>query len=156
MTARFRPATEHRLDAAETACLQGGRRLTALRRAVLGLVIEADKPLTAYELLDRLRLSHKGATPTTIYRALEFLIEAERVHKVESLSAFIPCADPAREAHAHAHAAQFFICRNCGTVTELEDEGVAAALAAAAASIGFSAGAAIVEVKGLCAACAAA
>lgn len=156
MTARFGPATERRLDTADAACKTAGRQFTALRRAVLGLVIEADTPLTAYELLDRLRESHKGATPATIYRALEFLMDAELVHKVESLSAFIPCAEPPRapHAHAHAHAAQFFICRNCGAVTELEEDAVTAALTAAAARIGFAASSAIVEVKGLCAACA--
>ncbi|HQT61001.1 MAG: transcriptional repressor [Acidiphilium sp. 37-67-22] len=154
MPSRPSATIERRLDEAAAACAAAGRQLTRQRRAVLGLILAAEGPLTAYELLDRLRESHRGATPATIYRALEFLIAADLVHKVESLSAYVSCADPAGEAQGHTHAAQFFICRQCGAVAELEDEAVAAALEAAAARIGFAAGSAIVEVGGLCAACA--
>lgn len=143
---------EARLDAAERDCANHGRKLTAQRRAVFGLILDAGKPLTAYELLDRLRETHKNATPATIYRALDFLLEADLIHKVESLSAFIPCVDEG----AHDHPAQFLICRNCGTVAEIEDAGISAALQKAAAKLGFQPGGSIVEVKGLCATCAAA
>jgi len=138
-----------RLDAAAFTCAQTGKKFTALRRAVFGLILEARTPVTAYELLDRLRVSHKGATPATVYRALEFLLDNDLVHKVESLSAFIPCAD----AGQHDHAAQFFICRHCGKVAEIEDEAVVEALGHAAAKLGFRAGNIIVEAEGLCADC---
>lgn len=151
MSSRRRIPLEARLDAAQSACAGQGRQLTALRRAVLRLILEAGTPVTAYELLDRLRESHRAATPATVYRALDFLLGADLIHKVESLSAFIPCSD----AGQHGHAAQFFICRQCGRVAETEDPGVATALAAAAAGIGFTPGGSIVEVEGLCAACAA-
>ncbi len=140
-----------RLDAASALCVRRGVRFTPLRRAVFELVLSAGGPVTAYELLERLRAGHRGATPATVYRALEFLLAARLVHKVESLSAFIPCIDDEQ----HDHAAQFFICARCGAVAEIEDRAVAQSLAQAAERLGFLVSASMVEVSGVCAACAA-
>jgi Fur family zinc uptake transcriptional regulator len=138
------------LAAAETLCSRNGTQLTALRRAVFDLILRAHTPLTAYQLLDQLKSTRKTAVPPTIYRALEFLIENRLIHRIERLNAFIPCVET---DHEHADA-QFLICHQCGGVTELEDHGVTAALAAAAAARGFTPARAIVELDGLCAACA--
>jgi len=138
------------LDAAEILCTRNGTQLTALRREVLDLILRADTPLTAYQLLDQLKSTRKSAVPPTIYRALDFLIANRLIHRIERLNAFIPCAE---EDHDHADA-QFLICHQCGTVTEIEDHDVSAALAAAAAARGFSPSRASVELDGLCAICA--
>jgi Fur family zinc uptake transcriptional regulator len=49
------PESEAQLDAAARACAAAGARLTPLRRSVLALILGAETPLTAYQLLDRLR-----------------------------------------------------------------------------------------------------
>jgi Fur family zinc uptake transcriptional regulator len=149
MAVKGRAAIKRRLDAAVLACAQRGSRLTVLRRAVLELILMAEGPVTAYQLLDQLKKKHKGAAPPTIYRALDFLLDNELIHKVESLSAFIPCID----AGNHSLSVQFLICRRCGTVAELEESTVSEALDRAAARQGFRPGSTIVEVQGLCAAC---
>ncbi len=138
------------LDEASRACAREGGELTELRRQVLGLILAAEGPLTAYQLLDRLKETRKGAVPPTIYRALDFLLARRLIHKVESLNAFVPCIEPAHDAHQ----AQFLICRTCGAVTELEDDAIARALARAAARQGFRPASALIEVSGACAACA--
>jgi len=150
MAAKSEVAIKKRLEAAALACSQHGTRLTALRRAVLELILMAEGPLTAYQLLDQLKKKHKAAAPPTIYRALDFLLDNELIHKVESLSAFIPCID----AGGHSLSVQFLICRRCGTVAELEEPTVSKALDRAAAKQGFHPGSTIVEVQGVCAACA--
>lgn len=137
------------LDAAEKLCTRNGAQLTALRRAVLDLILRAEAPLTAYQLLDQLKATRKSAVPPTIYRALDFLIANRLIHRIERLNAFIPCAET---DHDHADA-QFLICRTCGAVTEIEDHGVSEALAKAAAAQGFRPSRAIVELDGVCAAC---
>ncbi len=147
---REREGIEAQLEAAAEACLRHGARLTELRRHVLGLVLDAEAPPTAYQLLDRLRATRKGAAPPTIYRALDFLMAQRLVHKVERLTAFVACTGAAHRQHA----VQFLICRRCGTVAEIEDSGVAAALAHAAARAGFQPGNAVIELDGTCAACA--
>ncbi|MGH7210638.1 MAG: Fur family transcriptional regulator, partial [Acetobacteraceae bacterium] len=135
-------------------CTRDGGRFTETRRSVLALVLAAREPIGAYTLLDRLKAEKANATPVTIYRALGFLQEHGLVHKVERLNAFIGCSEP-DERHRHGHAVQFLICRSCGTVTEMEDAGIAASVDRAAALTGFRPARATVEVEGACASCAA-
>jgi len=149
MSLRNPEVVEAQLEAAAQTCAQQGAQLTALRRLVLGLVLEAESPSTAYQLLDRLKDIHKGAAPPTIYRALDFLLEQRLIHKVERLNAFIPCTEA-----GHHHAAQFLICRRCGAVAEIEDHAVSEALEHAATRAGFQLGHAVVELDGTCATCA--
>jgi Fur family zinc uptake transcriptional regulator len=142
------PGVAAQLDMAAQACARHGARLTELRRRVLRLILEAESPLTAYQLLDRLRESRKSAVPPTIYRSLDFLMGQRLIHKLERLNAFIPCAET-----GHAHAAQFLICQQCGGVTEIDDRAAASALEHAAEREGFHPGNAIVEIEGTCAVC---
>ncbi len=123
--------------------------MTELRTAVYRLILDATVPLTAYQLLDRLKEQRTGAVPPTVYRALNFLLEQHLIHKVERLNAFLPCA----EGGSHDHAAQFLICARCGTVAEIEDRAVSAALESAARRSGFWAKATTVELDGTCSAC---
>ena len=138
------------LEAAEALCARNGAQLTALRREVLSLILRAQAPLTAYQLLDQLKARRKSAVPPTIYRALDFLSANRLIHRIERLNAFVSCAET---GHDHQDA-QFLICHSCGAVTEMEDHGVSAALARAAAARGFTPSRAIVELDGLCAICA--
>lgn len=148
----FSPRTEAMLARAAALCQSRGARLTDLRRDVLGLILEAEGPIGAYELLDRLRARRGPAAPPTVYRALDFLLVQGFIHKIERLAAFVGCLEDA----GHAHGAQFLICRRCGQVREIEDAWLAEALGAAAARAGFTVGRATIEAEGLCAACAAA
>jgi len=140
-----------RMERAEAACARHGVRLTDLRAAVLRLIIEANEPVGAYALLDRLRQSHDNAKPPTVYRALDFLLAQGLIHRVERLNAFVFCM----EEGAHAHPAQFLICGSCGQVKELEDAGVEASIGAASRAAGFIPRRVIVEIEGTCARCAA-
>ena len=153
--AGFSAPTEALLDRADAICAAKGSRLTDLRREVLGLILDAETPLGAYDLLEKLRATRDRAAPPTVYRALDFLLEQGLVHRLERLSAFIGCvADPhGHEGHDHTHAAQFLICRNCRKVIEIEDDELAHALAHAAARLGFSVTGATIEAEGLCATC---
>lgn len=143
---------ELRLDAVALACERDGVRFTELRRETLSLILEAEGPVGAYDLLERLKQTRRGAAPPTIYRALDFLLAQGLVHRVERLNAFIPCPD----AGHHAHPVQLLICRGCGAVEELEDRGVSQAIARAASAKGFRPSLATIEVEGMCAACGAA
>jgi Fur family zinc uptake transcriptional regulator len=136
------------LDAAAALCKSNGATLTELRRLVLSLILQADGPLTAYQLLEKLQHVRKGAVPPTVYRALDFLIENHLIHKLERLNAFIPCSE------SHDHEVQFLICGKCGTVAEIEDPAVSRALAKAAEKAGFQPSNALVELDGTCASCA--
>ena len=137
------------LQRAEALCRERGVRLTDQRKTVLRLLCESERPLSAYELLDRLRDSVRNPAPPTVYRALDFLLEQGLVHKLESLHAFVGCAHP-----EHPHASQFLICADCGEVAEVEDPSIARSLQAAGKAAGFRTKRPVVELLGTCAQCA--
>jgi len=139
---------ENALTTAEQLCAARGLRFTALRRRVLELVWQSHRPIGAYEILDLLGEGKQNAAPPTVYRALDFLIEAGLVHRLDSLNAFIGCTDPGRR-----HTGQFLICRECRTVTELDDDELDALVAKKAAASGFTAVRQILEIEGLCKSC---
>jgi Fur family zinc uptake transcriptional regulator len=153
MPPEFTPATIAKLDHAAALCERRGTKLTELRRTVLGLILDAEAPTGAYDLLERLR-SHRGASaPPTVYRALDFLLEQGFVHRIERLSAFVGCIEAHSHEGDHHHAAQFLICRTCGQATELDDHHLAHALIHAAEAVGFKVSGATIEAEGICAKC---
>jgi Fur family zinc uptake transcriptional regulator len=137
------------LEQAATICASRGARLTPLRREVLRLVLEAEVPATAYQLLDRLKRTYSTAVPPTIYRALDFLLARNLIHKVVTIAAFVPSNDPGRP-----RPAQFLICRSCRRVEAVVDGAVKSALKRASDRAGFVVHDAVVEVEGRCARCA--
>jgi Fur family zinc uptake transcriptional regulator len=133
---------------AEHICRERGLRFTAQRKRVLELVWNSHKPIGAYDILDRLRQDGQKAAPPTVYRALEFLIEADLVHRLDSLNAFIGCADP----HV-PHSGQFLICQSCRSVTEFDDRDISGLIEKSAAGLGFAALHQTLEVQGTCQRC---
>ena len=133
---------------AEEICRRVGARLTRLRRNVFMLVFSAERPLTAYEILDLLRPDDPSATPAGVYRSLDFLTELGLVHRIESAKSFIACAMP-----DHSHPSQMLVCRRCGTVVETEDSGVAKATESLGRRLGFALDRSTVEFVGLCSSC---
>ncbi len=139
---------EDAVRAARDLCAARSVRLTALRRKVLELVWTSHAPVGAYDLLRRLSREHAGAAPATVYRTLDFLVRHGLVHRIQSLNAFVGCADPAQP-----HAGQFLICDNCGEAAELADLGIGRAIARGASDLGFAVAGSTVEVQGLCPDC---
>jgi len=93
--------------------MERGEKLTPVRKRVLELVLSADGPVKAYDLLEALKPGPGAAKPPTVYRALDFLMTSGLVHKVEALNAFVGCT------HAHDDGgAELFICSDCGSVDE--------------------------------------
>lgn len=132
---------------AEAICRRSGARLTRLRRQIFSLLSRADGPMTAYELLDRLR-SERSATAAGVYRSLDFLVAQGLAHRLESRKAFVACAHP-----DHPHVSQFLICRRCGTTVELEDERIASVVGEWSRRLGFEVEAETLEVSGSCSSC---
>lgn len=136
------------MEAAEQVCAERGLRLTALRRRVLSLVWDSHRPVGAYDVLEALSEDGRRAAPPTVYRALEFLMEAGLVHRLDSLNAYIGCADP-----LEPHAGQFLICRECRAVVEIDAAEIKDMVGREARAKDFSPEQVMLEVQGLCAAC---
>ena len=136
------------LHAAEAACRQSGAWLTRSRRDVLALLPAAERPLTAYEILERLRPKDRAATAAGVYRSLEFLTAHRLAHRIESSKAFVPCVFP-----EHAHPSQMLVCRRCGTAVETEDSRVVEAAETLGRRLGFALDRGALELTGLCPSC---
>ena len=143
-----RTCIEDAIQQAETLCKERGVRLTRLRQRVLEIIWESHAPLGAYDVLERMNAGGERNAPPTVYRALNFLLQHGLIHRIESLSAFVGCATP-----GDTHKAQFFICRDCGTVAETHSEKIGEAIEASAAQAGFQVETPIVEISGQCTAC---
>ena len=142
---------ERAVGSAVALCDRRGLNLTPVRRRVLELVWRSHGPIGAYEILAELAKERAKAAPPTVYRALEFLVEAGLVHRIDSLSAFMGCGEP-----GHAHVAQFLVCRACHRVAEIDDPAINRALAEKSLAVGFRIEPTSLEIKGLCGDCAAA
>jgi Fur family zinc uptake transcriptional regulator len=122
--------------------------LNDTQKRVYRILVAAQNPLSAYEVLDRMRA--KGAvTPPTIYRSLDKLIEKGLAHRLESLNAYVTCRHP----HHHDMAA-FAICEACGWVREFTDSQISDRLSHWSEAHAFSPKKVTVEVRGLCESCA--
>lgn len=136
------------LAVAEALCAERGKRFTPIRRKVLELLLRHQRSLKAYELLDEIREVHPNATPPTVYRALDFLLEEGLVHKVDSLNTFMACGDAAGAPHN-----LLVVCTGCGAVAEIHDDIVRNRLANRIERAGFRLAGQEMEVKALCQAC---
>jgi Fur family zinc uptake transcriptional regulator len=129
-------------------CARRGLRLTEIRLQVLELIAASERPVKAYDLLDRLKDDRGNAAPPTVYRALDFLLENAFIHKLESINAYVGCHHP-----SVAHHVPFLICDACESATEICDERVARLLGEQAKALGFRARAQTLEVHGRCRRC---
>ena len=143
-----RRCQRERLSAAAALCEARQLRLTKRRRQVLEIMLASHQPMGAYDILAELnRLAgNERLAPPVVYRALDYLLTAGLIHRIESRNAFITCAHP-----GHRSGAQFLICRDCERVAELE--GRDDRLLADAGRLGFAVDHSVVEITGVCADC---
>jgi len=126
--------------------------LTRNQSLVLDILLREQGPLSAYTILDRLR--EKGLkAPLQIYRALDKLTQIGRVHRLESVNAFVACRHFDEKEHNHGLVA-FAICKKCSTVIEFSDEVMAAHVKQQMNDLQFLAQGTILEISGLCHHCA--
>jgi Fur family transcriptional regulator, zinc uptake regulator len=139
---------EEAMERARQAFEDKGLKLTPLRRSVLQEIAASHKAIGAYEVLDRLAARGERLAPISVYRAIEALVGVGLVHRFESRNAFFAC-------HAgHGKRQLVLACESCGRVAEVDADDVFSAIDKSAASAGFAAKGAVMEVRGLCASCA--
>jgi|TARA_Y100000389_G_C17035813_1_gene305707 Fur family transcriptional regulator, zinc uptake regulator len=85
------------------------------KELVFSVIKKSTKNLTAYEILDKLQ-KIKKTQPMTVYRALDSLIEEERIHKFNQTKTFMLC----NHSHSKNHSTAVAICKNCGDTEELK------------------------------------
>lgn len=140
---------DERLLQAEHICAKEGLRLTPLRKEVLALILSANAPIGAYDLLAQLKHdSTRPAAPPTVYRSLDFLLEHGFIHRLTSINAFIPCCH-----FREGHQAAFIICQKCHAVKETSAHNLFDELESIARQDNFTALHSIIEISGICQQC---
>ncbi|RAP69833.1 ferric uptake regulator family protein [Candidatus Erwinia dacicola] len=142
-------SAEKILTQAEVICQQRSVRLTPQRLEVLRLMSEQNGAISAYDLLDLLRVSEPQAKPPTIYRALDFLLKQGFIHRVESTNSYVVChhfEDP-------SHISAMLICDRCDSVSEQHADGVEDILKSLALKSDFTLGHSVIEAHGFCQMC---
>ncbi len=157
-----------RLLAATEQCRTRGVRFTQLRKQIYELVLQAKKPVGAYDLmtqLQQMRLTEsadvstestvgqkkpwpKNVAPPTIYRSLEFLLSEGLIHQLTSINAYVPCCHPRAE-----HTAAFLICDVCLRVQECSSLPVQEMMSFAEQDVGFDVTRSVIELSGRCQTC---
>lgn len=138
------------LKVAEARCAEQRLKLTPIRREVLQHLANSPAPLGAYELIERMhRDSGRRPAPISVYRVLDFLMEAGLIHRIESRNAFVACA----HRHERSDLVVFMICDACGCVSEAPGSTVERDLDSIAKKAGFEPASRVVEMFGRCAHC---
>jgi Fur family transcriptional regulator, zinc uptake regulator len=139
-------SSEFVAEAAES-CRQRGLNLTPIRRRVLEVVAASTVPVPAYAIVYQLS-DTKLVAPPTIYRALEFLIEAGFVRHLALCRAYICCTQP-----VGGPLVAVLMCTTCGVVSESVSEPIRQTVADLAETTGFEPRSRTIEIEGQCAAC---
>ncbi|MGA0838840.1 MAG: Fur family transcriptional regulator [Pseudomonadales bacterium] len=137
------------IQAAERLCADRGLIFTTLRRQVYALIAACDKPVGAYDLLEQLKAERARPAPVTVYRALDFLLEAGLIHRIDALQAYAAC-EIESPGHEHSHGGIVLVCSQCKRLTEFEDAALEALIAKSAARHGFAVAHRLIEIRGTC------
>lgn len=136
------------IAAAEQLCMARGAQLTPIRHKVLELIWNSHKAVKAYDLLDQIKPLNDAAKPSTVYRALDFLLEQGLIHRVESLNAFVGC-----HCSGTRHDQLLLICTACHNIEERAAVSVIQSLTEELGDAGFAPQRKTIEIHGLCNAC---
>ena len=94
-------------------CETNKYRLSLPRLEVLKIISASQKPIKAYEILEKLGEKIPNPKPPTAYRAIDFWLKHNFIHRIESLNSYAACS--AEHSHNGSH---FMICDDCGDVIE--------------------------------------
>jgi Fur family zinc uptake transcriptional regulator len=147
------PSNQAILEKASQQCQQRGERLTPKRSRILELLLAADGPKSAYDLIsDHDRVYGESPAAMSVYRMLNFLVETGLAHRLATTNQFMACAHIACD-HAH-RIPLLLICDQCHDVEEVGlGSDLMAQLQQTADASGFRIGSTPLEIHGTCQRC---
>ena len=147
-TRRLAQAMEKATEAFDSKKL----RFTELRQKVFAEIAATNTHVGAYAILDQLAAKGTRLAPISVYRAIEALMEAGVIHRLESKNAFFAC----RRLHHDFEKGKrpiVLACEKCGAVAEVESEGIFETIDKVARAANFNPRVKFVEVSGTCPRC---
>jgi Fur family zinc uptake transcriptional regulator len=133
----------------EQICLEHNLKFTDLRKEVFDIVSQNHGMIKAYDILSHMQETNQNTKPPTVYRALDFLIENNFIHKINSLNSYITCH------HLIEGGACFFlICSKCNSIEELNDNRFSDLILSSSKNHKFLLKKSSLEIQGVCVSCA--
>ena len=139
------------MDRATTIFAEKNLRFTDLRRKVFEEIASTTASVGAYEVLDRLAKKGTRLAPISVYRALDALLEAGVVHRLESKNAYFACSR--LHQPRTGRRPMFLSCEVCSTVFETDGEDIFKMIDATSRASKFEPRVKFVEVSGTCQDC---
>lgn len=139
------------VERASQAFLEKNLRFTKLRQDVFQEIAATYTSIGAYDILARLAEKGTRLAPISIYRAIDALLEAGVIHRLESKNAYFACR---RLDHATGRRPIFLSCERCNAVQEVDSEGIFDTIDRLSRGASFQPRVKFVEVSGLCRSCA--
>ncbi|MDQ5920120.1 MAG: Fur family transcriptional regulator, zinc uptake regulator [Pseudomonadota bacterium] len=130
-------------------CATKSIRLTNQQSIIIKIISETQLPLTANDILLKLKELNSTANRMTIHRALEILVQAGLIHKVAFNHTYKLCNHLYCN---HSHSCQIFVCQNCHKQVEIHDSQITKILQTIGKSYGFDINYPI-EITGKCNEC---
>jgi len=141
---------EDLVEAARRVLTEAGEQWTAMRADVFATLAEFDRPASAYDIAEALSKSRgRRVAANSIYRILDLFVRTNLANRIESANAYLVNTHP-----GCLHDCIFLICDDCGNATHLDDDRLTGALREAGRKAGFADVRPVVELRGLCDACA--
>jgi Fur family ferric uptake transcriptional regulator len=131
------------------ALLRKGLRNGGARRAVIELLAGQDCCLSAQQIFDSLRASHRQVGIASIYRVLELLSSEGFVQRID-LGSGVSRYEPVRSSGDHHH---HLVCDQCGRVEAFEDRALEQAIHRVEEGSGYRVAAHDVVLRGACSDC---
>jgi Fur family zinc uptake transcriptional regulator len=133
----------------QTLCDNNDVKLTPLREDILNILLVTKYPITAYEILAKLKKVRSNAEPPTVYRVLDFLVENKIVHRIESENKYICCSHSSK---GHHHSVLFY-CKDCHKTNEYIDDYVSKSIKQFSQRHEIITDDEVVELRGVCQTC---
>ncbi len=137
--------------AARGALERAGEQWTAMRAAVFEALAGFARPASAYDVAEAVSQAEgRRIAANSVYRILDLFVAKNLARRVETANAYIANTHPDCR-----HDCIFLVCDICSQVTHIDDDAITIGVRDAAGGAGFVARRPVIEVRGLCAACAA-
>jgi Fur family zinc uptake transcriptional regulator len=141
---------ERLIREAEQVLTAAGEQWTAMRADVFLALSDHARPASAYDIAEKVgEMRGKRVAANSVYRILDLFVRTNLANRIESANAYVANSHPGCR-----HDCIFLICDDCGTATHLDDDRLTGALREAGRDAGFADVRPVVELRGLCNACA--
>lgn len=124
-----------------------GISLTSIRFQVYKIIDSHNKPIGAYEILEKLKVVKQNAEAMTVYRSLNFLMSKGLIHDIKSLKKYSSCC------HPNAKQCILFICLSCGKKQESHNSKILSDIKELASRLNFTPQASSIDLNGYCSEC---